>query len=784
LSTHAFHGRQEDGRLITGRGRYTADHNLPGQLYAVFLRSDRAHAEIRSIDTRAALAMPGVRAILTGDDVQAAGLRSLPTQLAVKGRDGADLIKPHRPVLAQGVVRFVGECVACVVAETRSQAQDAAEAIGVDYRDLPIVTHAVDALASGAPQLHPNVPANRVFDFAQGDEAKTAAAFQSAANVVRLTLHNNRAAASPMEPRAALAAYDATSDRYTLYSVTQGVNGLRTQVSGVLGITDDRLDVIAHDVGGGFGVRGNVYPEPCAVLLAAKKTGHPVKWTSSRSEAFLSDEQGRDVLSFGELALDRDGRFLALRYDFITNLGAYCAPAGPFINMRVTTCITGVYDVPTAYGRNQFVLTNTAPMAAYRGAGRPIMSSILERLVTHAARELGMDEAELRRKNMIPRTKFPYSLVNGYVYDCGDPQGVLDDALKASRWADRTAFDARRAAARSRGRLLGRGLATAIEPTGAGNAPDQVDLQIGDDGRIAAYAVSHSSGQGHETAFAEIVAQVLGVNADTVELREGDHRIRLQGNNTGGLRSTHGAGSALQVAAREVAKKGLPHAAEALEAAESDIEFAGGAYRINGTDRRITFTALAKRLATKRNDKGQHPLDTRAENKSGSTYPNGCHIAEVEIDPQTGVVEVVGYLACDDAGTIINHTLVEGQMYGGLTQGIGQVLLEHVIYEPASGQLLSGSYMDYAMPRADLLGRTTVMLLDHPVPTDTNPLGAKGVGESGVTGSLPTLMNAITDALAQVGVRHLDMPATPGRVWAAIEAAKAGKPAAMAIAQR
>lgn len=773
---HHFSGRLEDRRLITGSGRYTADNNLPGQLFAAFLRADRAHARIISIDLRDALARPGVHAILTGDDIKAAGFKSLPTQLAVKGRDGAELIKPHRPALAQGKVRFVGECVACVVADSAALAQDAMEAIRIEYEDLPVVTDAVAALRPDAPQLHDNVPGNRVFDFGNGDEARTEAAFKSAAKVVRLTLHNNRVAASPMEPRAAIGVYDKAKDHYTLYSVTQGVNGLRAQVAGVIGIGEDKLDIVAKDVGGGFGVRGNIYPEQCVVLLAARQTGRPVKWTSSRAEAFLSDEQGRDVHSFGELALDASGKFLALRYDFITNMGAYCAPAGPFINMRVSTCITGVYDVPAAYARNQLLLTNTAPMAAYRGAGRPIMSSIIERLVTMAARELGIDEAELRRRNMIAPTKFPYNLVNGYVYDSGHPEAVLADALQASGWNDRAAFEQRRVAARARGKLLGRGIATAIEPTGAGNVADNVDVRFEHDGTVSLYAVSHSSGQGHETAFAELVADALGIPLESVRLREGDPRVRLVGNGTGGSRSTHGVGSALVVAAREIIKKGMALAAAALEAAEADIEFSDGRYRIKGTDRAITLIALVERHRTQQ----PHPLDTKAENKSGSTYPNGCHIAEVEIDEATGEVAVVSYLACDDAGTIINHTLVEGQMHGGLAQGIGQVLGEHVVYD-GSGQLLTGSYMDYPMPRAGMLASVT--LLDHPVPTPTNPLGAKGVGESGVTGSLPTVMNAITDALAQVGVKHFDMPATAARVWAAIQAGKTGKPGALAVAQ-
>jgi carbon-monoxide dehydrogenase large subunit len=773
---HSFKGRLEDRRLVSGRGLYVTDRNFPGQLHAAFVRADRAHAEILTIDARAALARPGVHLVLTGEDARQAGAGSLPTQLAVNGRDGKPLIKPFRPVLAQGKVRFVGECVACVVADSPQLAQDACEEVAVHYRDLPVVTVAEQALAAGAPQLHDNVPGNRVMDFAQGDEQKTAEAFRAAARIVRLSLYNNRVVGNPLEPRSAIAEFDPASGHHRFYSPTQGTTGMRAQLCGTLGIAQDKLDVIAQDVGGGFGVRSNVHPEYCCIVLAATKLGRPVKWTGTRSEGFLTDEQGRDVVSHGELALDAHGRFLAMRFDFITNLGAYCAPTGPFINSRVTACMTGVYDVPIAYARNQFVLTNTAPMAAYRGAGRPVMSSIIERLVTRAARETGIDEAELRRRNMIPRSAFPYTLVNGNVYDSGDPAGVLARAMEAARWTDRAALEQRRSEARSRGKLLGRGMASCIESTGAGAAAgDQGVIRFEDDGVIGVYAVSHSSGQGHETAFAQIIAGVLGVPLEIIRVREGDPRLRLVGNGSGGSRTTVGAGSVMLTAAREVVKKGLPLAAEKLEAAEADIEFADGVYRVKGTDRTVPLLELAHQL------RGTQALDVQSQVTIGVTYPNGCHIAEVEIDPATGCVELKSYVACDDAGNIINHQLVEGQMHGGLTQGMGQVLGEYAIYDSASGQLLTGSFMDYPMPRAGFLKGVT--LLDYPVPTATNPLGAKGVGESGVTGSLPTLMNAITDALAQAGVTHFDMPATPARVWGAIHAAHEGDPAALAIPQ-
>ena len=776
MDTHAFKGRVEDRRYITGAGTYTSDRILPGQLYACFLRSDRAHAEIISLDVRAAAQVGGVHAVLTGQDVKAAGIASLPTALAVNGRDGQPLIKPYRPALAQGRVRYVGEPVACVVAESAAIAQEAAERTALAYRELPVVTRALDAMKAGAPRLHENVPGNRVFDFGIGNEAKTDERLRWAKRVVRLSLYNNRVVANPLEPRSAIAQYDSARDRLTFYSVTQGVNSIRAQLAGVLGMNPESIDVVALDVGGAFGVRSQIYPEYPVLVLASKRTGRPVKWTASRNEVFLADEQGRDVICTGQLGLDAHGRFLAMRFDFITNLGAYCTPSGPFINMRATAPMTGVYDVPVAYARNRMVLTNTAPMAAYRGAGRPIMSSIVERLVGQAARELGMDAATLRRLNMIPKDRFPYTLANGTVYDCGDPIGVLDQAVKVTGWGDAHAFEARRAEARKRGKLLGRGMACCIEST-AGMGGDEVELEFDPGGRLVLYTMTHSSGQGHATAFAQIVADALGMPIESVELREGDPSKRLWGGNTGGSRSTHGAGSTLFLGAQEVISKGLALAARELEAAEADLEFRDGAYRIKGTDRAVTLQALVNKHASTT----PHPLNARAKANTTATWPNGCHVAEVEIDEATGAAKILSYVAVDDAGNIVNHTLVEGQMHGGLTNGAGQVLGEHAIYDPDTGQLLTGSFMDYPLPKAGLWRE--VKLFEHPVPTKTNPIGAKGVGEAGVTGSLPTLMNAILDALSAVGVTHFDMPATPSRVWSAIQAGQAGQPAALAVPQ-
>jgi carbon-monoxide dehydrogenase large subunit len=750
-------GRLEDDRMLTGRGRYVSDWNLPGQAYAHFLRSDRAHAEIVSIEKVEALQAPGVLAVITGDEI-AGALKSLPAALPAKGRGGSELINPGRPALAQGRVRFAGDAVALIVAESAAAAQDAAELVAVEYRDLPAVVSAADALAPGAPLVHASVPGNMVLDYESGDESGTKEAFAKAARVVELTVDISRVVGNPMEPRACLAAF--VSDQYHLYTCTQGAPIMRNQLSAVLGVPPEKIRVIADDVGGGFGVRFNLYPEYCAALYAARQLGRPVKWTGTRSEVFLADEQGRDVRSRGELALAADGRILGMRFDMVANLGAYLAPTGPFINtIGIVNCLSGVYDVPAAYARIRLALTHTAPMAAYRGAGRPIMSYALERLVEHAAYELGVDPAEFRRKSFIPKDKFPYRIAAGFEYDCGDFAGVLEKALRAADW---NGFSQRKKESTRRGRLRGRGMSTYIEATGAGFAPqDQVEMRWGPDDRVTLYATTHNHGQGHETVFAQLVSGVLGLPMEKIGLRTAGPEFYLAGNATGGSRSLAAVGSVLMLAAQDMVKKGTALAADALEAAVADIEFVQGNYRIKGTDRAIGLVDLAKR----------HPggLDIQYQNKFGACFPNGCHIAEVEIEPETGNAEIVSYVACDDAGNIINHQLVEGQVQGGLTQGAGQIFNELAVYDRDSGQLLTGSFMDYAMPRAGLVNG--IKLVGHPVPTKLNPLGAKGVGEAGVTGSMPALMNAVVDALRQAGVRHFDMPATPARVWRAIQAA-------------
>jgi len=771
-------GRLEDARMLTGRGRYVSDWSFPDQAWGHFLRSDRPHAEIVSLDASAVRSMPGVLAVLTGKEVAATGQNPMPAAAPMKGRGGSDQIVPPRFALARERVRYVGEPVALVVAGSAAQAQDAAEAIAIEYRELPVVVKASDAAAPGAVRIHDGVPGNLVLDFVGGDEAATDAAFARAAKVVRLVAHHTRVVGNPMEPRAATGVYDAATDRYLLYATTQGAGPMRAQVAAMLGTTPEKVRVVAEEVGGGFGVRFNAYPEYGALLLAARTLGRPVKWVSTRSEVFVADEQARDIDHKGEAALDASGRILAMRFEYLSNVGAYLAFTGSFINtVNLVNVASGVYDVPAVHVNAKLVLTNTVPTAAYRGAGRPVASYALERLIDEAAHAIGVDSAEFRRRNFVPKAKFPYRIVTGFEYDCGDFDAVLAKALRAADW---DGFPARRQESAAQGRLRGRGISTYIEATASGGfAPyDQAHItwdRSGENaGGITLRTASHNHGQGHETTLAQVVCSVIGLPLDKVRLRTSEPDFQMTGNPTGGSRTALGLGSAMLLASREIVQNGIALAAEALESAEADIEFVSGSYRIKGTDRKIGIAELAGKYP------GKLDLDYKDRPKVPSTYPNGCHIAEVEIDPETGVTEIVSYVACDDAGTILNHQIVEGQMQGGITQGAGHILGEQAVYGE-NGQLLTGTFMDYPMPRAGLVGGLTVM--DHPVPTATNPLGAKGVGEAGVTGSMPCIMNAVIDALRAAGVTRFDMPASPQRVWQAIQEARAGRPEALALAQ-
>lgn len=755
--------RLEDLRLITGAGKYAADWNLPSQLHACFVRCDRAHARIVSVDIEAARAHPGVVGVYTGEDAVRAGYVRSANFLTFTGKNGMTAHFPDRPAIAHGTVRFVGEPVALVVAESALTAQDAAELVQVEYEDLPVVIDPEEAISGKAPQLHDNVPGNLPFEYEAGDAAAAAAAFARAAHVTRLKVESTRVLPNPMEPRACLVAYEPSDESYTVHVCVQGMNMMRKQLSAYTKVPEEKLRVIARDVGGGFGQRSTGYPEYCAVMLAAKATGRPVKWVSSRSEGFLSDTHGRGNIIAGELALDRDGKFLGLRVDWVADMGGYLAPAGPVSHIRnPAICLTGVYRIPALYGHWRIALTNTAPVAAYRGAGRPDIAYIIERLVSRAAIETGLDAAELRRRNFIPPEAFPYKTPTGTTYDSADLPGLLEQAVKAADWPG---FDARCKASQQRGRLRGIGISTVIENTGAGMFPkDEIELEAAADGSFTAYSVSHSQGQGHETTFAMVIAKALGVPVDRVKLRQAPAGKTLIGNHTGGSRTMVGAGTVCHLAAVKLIEHGKNLAADELGLEPSQVEYANGTFQGRGGDRKITLADLAAKKA----------VGVTAEGTFGSTFPNGCHIAEVEIDPDTGVTDIVSYVTVDDCGVVVNHAIVEGQMQGAVAQGAGQVFGEHVVYDRETGQLLTGSFSDYYMPRAGLLPE--LVMEEHPTPSLVNPLGIKGTGESGCTASLACLVNAVLDAVKPLGIAHLDMPLTPAKLWHAISAARgAGK---------
>jgi aerobic carbon-monoxide dehydrogenase large subunit len=755
-------GRREDFRLVTGRGQYTADWNLDGQAHACFLRSDRAHAEIVTIDLSAARAVPGVLAVLTGADVVAAGFKTPPAILFMKGKGGSAFKLPHRHALAHERVRFVGEPVALVIALTQAAAEDGAERIAIEYRDLKPAVAAEEALAAGASPLHRDVPGNLAMDYEYGALAPVEAAFAKAAHVARVTLDAQRICGNPMEPKACLAAYDPATGIYDLYLPTQGMADIRRGLAHVAGVALENIRIHAKDVGGAFGVRNEVYPEFAALFLAARLVGRPVKWVGTRAETILSDHHGRAAKLIGALALDHDGRFLAIRIEWLVNLGAYASNAGPFINTGAapTSSAVNAYRIPAAYGLHQLVFTNTTPTTAYRGAGRPNVAYLAERLVDEAARVSGIDRIALRRKNLIPRTAFPYKTPTGSTYDSGDPPGLLKQALAAADWKG---FERRRRAARRDGKLRGIGCAVFIEPSG-GVGQEEIAIRFDANGGLDLFTLSGASGQGHETVFPELVADILGVASDTVRLRASDPEgpPLLVGTGSFGSRSLISHGGALATGAREVIRKGTELAAKELEVAASDLAFEHGRYRVPGTDVSIGLAELARRLA----DGGEHPLDTTLKVNTAGSFPSGAHVCEVEIDPATGVLELIRYVAVDDAGKIYNHTIVEGQVVGGLVQGIGQAVGEHCVYEPETGQLVTGSFMDYFMPRADVLPE--IALYDRPVASPANPLGAKGAGEAGTTGAIPTIANAVIDALKPCGIDHLDMPFTPYRIWQAI----------------
>jgi aerobic carbon-monoxide dehydrogenase large subunit len=762
--------RVEDLRLITGRGRYTDDLALPNMAHAFVLRSPVGHATITRIDATAARKMPGVLFVGTGDDVRADGLGDVPCSTPLVGRDGKPRHDTPRPVLAQGKVRHVGQPVAVVVAETLAAARDAAEAIAVEYDALPAVTEAKDALASGAPQLFDHIPGNLVFDWDNdtGDAKATDAAFANAAHLVKLELINNRVVANSMEPRNAIAEYDPVSGRSTLHTATQGPHFVRdTLADAVLKLPKDKVRLITGNVGGGFGMKAFVYPEHALVVWASRKISRPVKWQEDRSEGFVSDNQGRDHTTLAELALDAKGKFLGLRVSILANMGAYLSPFGSFVPTRSTDLVSGLYRFGAIHVNVKGVCTNTVPVCAYRGAGRPEAGYLLERLVDAAARQLGMAPDRIRRVNFVPPSAMPYTSPTKLLLDSGEFETVMDLCMEAADWSS---FNKRRRVTERGGKLRGIGMATYTERCGGG-FPETASIEFKDD-HVELVMGNQEYGTGLLTAYKQVVSDQLGIDADSIDVIMGD-TDRTPAGLTGGSRALAVGGAALYEASQTIIKKGTQLASHLLEVGAQDIVFADGAFGVPGTDLRVDLMEVARVARDPAKlPAGMEPgLDTtQTRVPAAQTFPNGCHIVEVEIDPSTGATTLDRYTIVDDFGRTINPLMLEGQVHGGIVQGIGQALLEHAVYDNDSRQLLAGSFMDYAMPRAGDI--PSFAFSTHNVPTKGNPLGVKGAGEAGAVGAPPAVINAIVDALnRRAGVRHIDMPATPRRVWEALHAA-------------
>ncbi|MEX2220670.1 MAG: xanthine dehydrogenase family protein molybdopterin-binding subunit [Candidatus Rokuibacteriota bacterium] len=772
FGTAAGGRRSEDGPLLTGRGRFTDDVDLPGQAHAAFARASVPHGVIRSVDTSRALVLPGVLAVLTGRDLTAAGLGAIPPAAAFPGRGGRPLASAPIPPLAVERVRYVGEAVAIAVAETPAQAADAAAAVVVDLDPLPAVSDVDRALAAGAHPVWADAPGNVAFDWTDGDTAAVDAAVDQAirgdGHVARVRLQDTRLAPSALEPRAAIGQWDETTQRYTLTASTQGVAVVRRLLAeGVFKIPPQQLRIVTPDVGGGFGMKVQAYPEYAALLFAARRLGRPVKWCATRIESFLADTHGRDGVLEGELALDAAGRFLGLRVRTRVGLGAYVsAYAAVFGTNNTKNCLSSVYRIPAICIDVTLAFTNAAPLGPYRGAGRPEALYLIERLIDQAATTTGIDRVELRRRNFIAPGAMPYRTPNGPVYDSGEFEMIMDQALALADWKG---FPQRRATSERAGRLRGIGLGCFLEVAG-GILDETADLRFGADGTVALHTGAQPMGQGHLSTFPPLIAARLGIDPGAVRLVQGDSDLVPAGTPSVASRSLMMAGSAAALACDAAIDTGRRVAALYFEAALPDVEFASGRFRVKGTDRAIGLLDLAARARALPGvpEDLRDGLDSTAKFVSPQmSFPNGCHVTEVEIDPETGAVTVVGYAAVDDVGRIVHEPIVEGQIHGGIAQGLGQVLGEHVIYDE-HGQLLTASFMDYMLPRADDLPALRVG--HHGVPCTTNPLGVKGAGESGVAGALPSAVNAVLDALATRGVRELDLPMSPARVWAALRA--------------
>ena len=759
--------RVEDQRFITGGGRYTDDIDLDGQVYLHVVRSPEAHATIRSIDIDAAKAAPGVLAVITGAEYAKTGGNALPCGIPMENRDGSKGKNKLRPVLCTDRVRHVGDNVAFVVAETPSQAQDAAELVAVAYESLAAVADTETAAQPGQPLVHEDVPGNVSFDWEYGDRAAVEAALARAARVIKLRVINNRLVANAIEPRAAIADFDAATGAITLHTCTQGGWLLADILAGALKIDAAKVRILTPDVGGGFGMKAFFYPEYAMAAWASRLLGRPVKWTGERSETFLADVMGRDHVTEAELALDADHRILGMKVETTANLGAYSSLFGPFIPTGAALkVLPGVYDVKHLVYRVRGTFTNTTPVDAYRGAGRPESIYLMERLMDAAAREVGDDRAEFRRKNFIPASAMPFKTAAGETYDSGDFARVMNTALEAADW---NGFARRKADAATRGMRRGIGMSYYIEST-MGDPQEAARIAFEDDGTVSVMVGTQSNGQGHETAYSQLVHDRLGVPFERIRVVQGDTAKLKWGGGTGGSRSLTAEGMAIRDASDLVIERGRHYAAQEFETAATDIEFAreAGEFRVIGTDRRIGILELAAKARTMTPPQGGTPgLDAEAMAKIDAwTFPNGCHVAEVEIDPETGTTRIVNYVAVDDFGVVLNPLLVAGQVHGGVVQGLGQALMEHAVYDDG-GQLLAGSFMDYAMPHAADMPSMHVSTVE--VPCKNNPLGVKGCGEAGSVASPAAVINAIIDALADLGVRRIDMPATPHAVWRTIQ---------------
>jgi carbon-monoxide dehydrogenase large subunit len=759
--------RFEDPRLLRGGGRYVDDIVLPGMAFGTVLRSPHAHARIRAIDVAAARAAPGVLAVLTGADWQASGFGDLPVPGGFKRRNGAPMYRPPYPALVKDRVRWVGDYVAFVVAETRVQAMDAAEQIAVDYEPLPAIVATAVAATPGAPRVWDDCEDNICFVRIEGDQAATDAAFAAAHRIVKHRFVINRVTAATMEPRGSIGDYNAGDGRYTIYTTLQRTHAYRQDLAhDVLKVPESKVRVIAGDIGGSFGMKSAIYNEVALVLLASKLTGRPVKWIGTRSESFLGDAQARDNVTEAELALDRDGIFLAMRVSSLVNVGAYLQTGMPAFTGNLGT-LAGVYRTPAMHVEATAVFTHTNPMRPYRGNGRPEAAYVIERMVDLAADELGIDPAELRRRNYIAPEAMPFKSGLTFIYDCGAFERSMDMALKL---ADMANFAGRRAAARKRGKLLGVGISNTIERAAAAGF-EGAEVRFDRSGAVTVFSGSVTQGQGHETIYKQMVCDRFGLDPGEVHYVQGDTDQVFFGEGTGGSRTATIGGSALHVAVEKVTGKARQIAAHMLKADVAAINFADGIFSAAGTNRTLTIKDVAKEAANPAKlPKGMEGglAATAVYNAEVENFPNGCHVCELEIDEDTGEVEILRYSVVDDVGTVLNPLLLKGQIVGGIAQGVGQILMEDIRFD-GDGQLVSGSFMDYAMPRAENFGPFHIE--SNPVPTRTNPLGVKGAGEAGCVGALPAVANALVDALSPLGIRHVEMPATPERLWRAIRQA-------------